>query len=54
VRWLKRLGSKRAALWAAEVAGVALVALAAASAWLPAAALVAGVYLVLVANAGGE
>jgi hypothetical protein len=40
--------------WCAEIAGVLALAVAAALWWLPLGLVVCGLYLVLIANSGGE
>ena len=48
--WLRRAGVRNLTLWAAELVGVALLAGAVATLWLPGAAAIGGLYLILVAN----
>jgi len=40
--------------WLAEIAGVAAIAIAASLWWLPLGIAIAGVYVVILANSGGE
>ena len=51
---MKRPAVMTAARWLIEAAGVGLVAVAASLWSLPAAVAIAGVYLILAANSGGE
>lgn len=55
MKWFRAiLGAKSAQRWAAEIAGVGALAIAGWMIFAPAGIAVLGVYLVLVANAGGD